>query len=113
MFMGVIWNIDRDFKTAIAWMLKQREQTGMEIRTEFDAELEYAFWASHDPRNPKRKLAWSGTHNEFRFVSRPSAIARGECTVVQIGTRGDLRFGRDVAIVFFFSGAGGNQYLCT
>ena len=30
--------------------------------------------ASHDPRNPKRKLAWSGTHNEIRFVSRPSAI---------------------------------------
>ena len=27
-----------------------------------------------DPRNPKRKLAWSGTHNEIRFVSRPSAI---------------------------------------
>ena len=43
MFMGVIWNIDRDFKTAIAWMLKQREQTGMEIRKEFEAELEYAF----------------------------------------------------------------------
>ena len=43
MFMGVIWNIDRDFKTAVAWMLKQREQTGMEIRKEFEAELEYAF----------------------------------------------------------------------
>ena len=55
-------------------MLKQREQTGMAIRKGFEAELEYAFWASHDPRNPKRKLAWSGTHNEFRFVSRPSAI---------------------------------------
>ena len=43
MFMGVIWNIDRDFKTAIAWIPKQREQTGMEIRKEFEAELEYAF----------------------------------------------------------------------
>ena len=90
-------------------MLKQREQTGMAIRKGFEAELEYAFWASHDPRNPKRKLAWSGTHNEFRFVSRPSAIARGEYTVAQIGTRGDLRFGRDrvqkdVAIFFFWSG---------
>ena len=89
-------------------MLKQREQTGMAIRKGFEAELEYALRASHDPRNPKRKLAWSGTHNEFRFVSRPSAIARGEYTVAQIGTRGDLRFGRDrvqkdVAI-FFWSG---------
>ena len=27
-----------------------------------------------DPRNPKRKLARSGTHNEIRFVSRPRAI---------------------------------------
>ena len=43
MFMGVIWNIDRDFKTAIAWIPKQREQTGMAIRKEFEAELEYAF----------------------------------------------------------------------
>ena len=34
---------ESDFKTAIAWMLKQREQTGMEIRKEFEAELEYAF----------------------------------------------------------------------
>ena len=43
MFMGVIWNIDRDFKTAIVGIPKQRKQTGMVIRKEFEAELEYAF----------------------------------------------------------------------
>ena len=56
-----------------------------------------------DPRNPKRKLAWSGTHNEIRFVSRPSAIVCqrkivshevfakcGEYTVVQNRTLEDI-----------------------
>ena len=34
-----------------------------------------------DARNPKRKLAWSGTHNEILFVSLPSTV-KGQRKIV-------------------------------
>ena len=102
-----IGNIDREFNAAIVWMLKQRGQTDivvvsdgrsdcarMEIRTVFEKEIceecdIFEFWVVYegassfgrDPSNPKRKLAWSSTHTEVLFVSRPSAT-RGQRKIV-------------------------------
>ena len=68
MFMGVIWNIDRDFKTAIAWIPKQREQTGMEIRKEFEAELEYAVVRALGCQAQTR-VVWHPQRNSIRVSS--------------------------------------------
>ena len=55
-------------KTAIAWIAKQREQTGMEIRKEFEAELEYAFVRALGCQAQTR-VVWHPQRNSIRVSS--------------------------------------------
>ena len=111
-FRGVIGGIDKEFKQALAWMFKARTPTDIvvvsdgrsesarrQIRKEFETEFEQGFtelWLIYegesalgrDPRNPKRKLAWSGVHNEVLFASLSSATkGQRKCVSREVFTR--------------------------